>query len=230
MGEVKPYCLTFVVLFVNIYFKKILLETEMKKRIVIFASGSGTNAENIIKYFQRTQFAEVVLVLSNKKDAKVLQRASNLNVKGVSFTKDELFSEEGILKILNKTKPDLIVLAGFLLKFPEIILNEFQNKVINIHPALLPKYGGKGMYGSFVHEAVVKNKEAETGITIHYVNENYDEGAIISQKKVTLSEKETPETVAEKIHKLEYEWFPKIIEEVLREKTSTPNPSFQGGE
>ena len=201
----------------------------MKKRIVIFASGSGTNAENIIKYFQRTQFAEVVRVLSNKKDAKVLERAEKLKVKADSFTKEELFSEEGTLKVLKEIKPDIIVLAGFLLKFPEIILKEFPNKVINIHPALLPKYGGKGMYGSFVHEAVVKNKEAETGITIHYVNENYDEGAIISQKKVTLSEKETPETVAEKIHKLEYKWFPRIIEEVLR-KTSTPNPTFKGGE
>ncbi len=193
----------------------------MKKRIVIFASGSGTNAENIIKYFQRTQFAEVVLVLSNKKDAKVLERARNLNVSAISFTKDELFSEEGVLKILKQTKADLLVLAGFLLKFPEIILREFPNKVINVHPALLPKYGGKGMYGNFVHEAVVKNKEAETGITIHYVNENYDEGAIISQKKVRLAKSETPETVAEKIHKLEYEWFPRVIEEVLR-TASTP--------
>lgn len=188
----------------------------MKKRIVIFASGSGTNAENIIKYFQRAQFAEVVRVLSNKKDAKVLQRAKNLKVATSVFTKEALYAEEGVLKILRKTKPDLIVLAGFLLKFPEIILKEFPNKIINIHPALLPKYGGKGMYGLFVHEAVVENNEAETGITIHYVNENYDEGAIISQKKVTLSEKETPETVAEKVHKLEYKWFPKVIEEVLK--------------
>ncbi|CAM3335243.1 phosphoribosylglycinamide formyltransferase [Aequorivita lipolytica] len=188
----------------------------MKKRIVIFASGSGTNTENIIKYFQRTQFAEVVLVLSNKKDAKVLERAKSNNVGSVSFTKDELFSKDGVLKILKESKPDLIILAGFLLKFPEIILEEFPKKVINIHPALLPKYGGKGMYGNFVHEAVVKNKEVETGITVHYVNENYDEGAIISQKKVKLSKTETPKTVAEKIHTLEYEWFPKIIEEVLK--------------
>jgi len=187
----------------------------MKKRIVIFASGSGTNAENIIKYFQRSQFAEVVLVLSNKKDAKVLERAKNLKVNSLSFTKEELYSEGSILKSLKEIRPDLIVLAGFLLKFPETILKEFTNKVINVHPALLPKYGGKGMYGNFVHEAVVKNEEVETGITIHYVNENYDEGAIISQKKVKLSKTETPETVAEKIHKLEYEWFPKIIEEIL---------------
>ena len=188
----------------------------MKKRIVIFASGSGTNTENIIKYFQRTQFAEVVLVLSNKKDAKVLERAEGLNVEAVSFTKDELFSEEGVLKILISSKPDLIVLAGFLLKFPKIIIKKFPNKVINIHPALLPKYGGKGMYGSFVHESVLKNSEEETGITIHYVNENYDEGTIISQKKVKLSKTETPETVAEKVHNLEYEWFPKVIEEIIK--------------
>ena len=201
----------------------------MKKRIVIFASGSGTNAENIIKYFQRTQFAEVVRVLSNKKDAKVLERAEKLKVKAVSFTKEELFSEEGTLKVLKEIKPDMIVLAGFLLKFPEIILKEFPNKVINVHPALLPKYGGKGMYGNLVHQAVVENNEAETGITIHYVNENYDEGAIISQKKVKLSKTETAETVAEKIHKLEHEWFPKIIEEVLREKHPPLTPPSKEG-
>ncbi len=201
----------------------------MKKRIVIFASGSGTNTENIIKHFQQSELAEVILVLSNKKDAAVLDRAKSHNIASVSFTKDELLSEDGVLKILKETNPDLIVLAGFLLKFPEIILKKFPNKVINIHPALLPKYGGKGMYGNFVHQAVVENNEMETGITIHYVNENYDEGAIISQKIVKLSESETPETVAKKIHALEYEWFPKVIEEVLQE-TSTPNPSFKGGE
>ena len=120
---------------------------------------------------------------------------------------------------MKEAKPDLIVLAGFLLKFPEIIIAEFQNKIINIHPALLPKYGGKGMYGSAVHEAVVKNKDSETGISIHYVNENYDEGAIISQKTVQLSKSDTPETVAAKVHTLEYEWFPKVIEEILKNST-----------
>ncbi|MDN3722992.1 phosphoribosylglycinamide formyltransferase [Aequorivita sp. SDUM287046] len=188
----------------------------MKKRIAIFASGSGTNTENIIKYFKKSTFAEVVLVLSNKQEAKVLERAKNLEIDSVYFSKDELFSENGVLKTLTNYKPHLIVLAGFLWKFPDIILREFPNRVINIHPALLPKYGGKGMYGNFVHEAIHKNKEIETGITIHYVNENYDEGAIISQKKISLSENETAATIAEKVHKLEYEWFPKIIEEVLR--------------
>lgn len=187
----------------------------MKKRIVIFASGSGTNAENIIKYFQRSQFAEVVLVLSNKKDAKVLERANNLNVKSLCFSKTELFSPNGVLEILKDTKPDVIVLSGFLLKLPEVILKEFPNKVINIHPALLPKYGGKGMYGSLVHEAVLSNNETETGITIHYVNENYDEGAIISQQKVKLSNTENAESIAKKVRELEYKWFPKVIEEVL---------------
>lgn len=199
----------------------------MKNRIVIFASGNGTNAENIIKYFQRTQFAEVVLVLSNKKNAKVLERAKNLDVKSLAFSKDELLSKDGVLKILKESKPQMIVLAGFLLKFPEIILKEFPNKVINIHPALLPKYGGKGMYGELIHQKVVENKEKESGITIHFVNENYDEGSIISQKKVTLSNTETAETVAEKIHDLEYEWFPKIIEEVLR--SPHPNPPQREG-
>lgn len=186
-----------------------------KKRIVIFASGNGTNAENIIKYFQKTEFAEVVLVLSNKKDAKVLDRAGKLDVESISFTKDELLSEKGILEIIRKANPDLIVLAGFLLKFPEIIIDEFSNKILNIHPALLPKYGGKGMYGSAVHEAVVKNNESETGISIHYVNENYDEGAIVFQKTVQLLKTDTAETVAAKVHQLEYEWFPKVIEEIL---------------
>lgn len=195
-----------------------LKEATPKKKIVIFASGNGTNAENIIKYFQLTEVAEVALVLSNKKDARVLERAKNLNVDTLSFTKEELSSEEGVLKNLKDVKPDLIVLAGFLLKFPEVIIAEFPNKIINIHPALLPKYGGKGMYGSAVHEAVVKNKDTETGISIHYVNENYDEGAIISQKTVQLSRADTPDTVAAKVHELEYEWFPKIIEEVLNGK------------
>ena len=187
----------------------------MEKRIVIFASGNGSNAENIVKHFQKTSLAKVVLILSNNKNAKVLERAEKLNVKSQFFSKEELISEEGILKTLRKINPDLIVLAGFLLKFPEIILKEFPDKVINIHPALLPKYGGKGMYGNFVHEEVLKNKEDETGISIHYVNENYDEGAIICQKSVKISPEDTSASIAEKIHELEHKWFPKVIEEIL---------------
>lgn len=195
---------------------KTLENVGLKKRIVIFASGNGTNAEHIIKYFQPTPIAEVVLVASNNKDAKVLDRAAKLNVKSMHFTKKELFTSEEILKRLKKLNPDIIVLAGFLLKFPENILNAFENKVINIHPALLPKYGGKGMYGNHVHNAVLNNKENETGITIHYVNENYDEGAIILQKSTFLSDNETVESIAEKIHKLEFEWFPKVIEHIIK--------------
>ena len=150
-------------------------ETKKEKRIVIFASGSGTNAQNIIQYFQQSNVAEVVHVLSNKKDAKVLERAKGLQIKVSSFSKAELTSDEGVLKILQKEQPDMIVLAGFLLKFPELIIRAFPKKIINVHPALLPNYGGKGMYGRFVHEAVVANKEEKTGITIHYVNKNYDE-------------------------------------------------------
>ena len=202
------------------------METKPKKRIVIFASGSGTNAENIIKYFQQSQVAEVVLVLSNKRDAQVLERAERLGVSAGFFSKDELFAREGVLKTLKEINPEIIVLAGFLLKFPEHILHAFPNRVVNIHPALLPKYGGKGMYGHHVHQAVLKNKEPETGISIHYVNENYDEGAVIFQEKIALTANDTPETVAQKVHQLEYEWFPKIIEKVLR--NPHPNPSQRG--
>lgn len=188
------------------------------KRIVIFASGSGTNAGNIIKYFQKNNLAKVTLVLSNKSAANVLDRAKKLSVPSETFNKSELINSDRIASILRRESPDLIVLAGFLLKFPKIILKDFPNKVINIHPALLPKYGGKGMYGMLVHESVVKNKESESGITIHYVNENYDEGAIIFQKSFQLSENDTSESVAHKIHELEYEFLPKVIEEILKIK------------
>lgn len=190
-------------------------ETKKEKRIVIFASGSGTNTQNVIQYFQQSNVAEVVHVLTNKKDAKVLARAKALHVAASSFSKTDLLSEDGVLRTVREAQPDLIVLAGFLLKFPESILREFPNKVINIHPALLPKYGGKGMYGHHVHEAIVANNETETGITIHYVNENYDEGAIILQKKVEISPSDSAEAVAKKVHLLEYEWLPKVIEKLL---------------
>jgi phosphoribosylglycinamide formyltransferase-1 len=190
----------------------------MRKRIVIFASGSGTNAENIMKHFKSSAIAEVVLVLTNNEHAKVRQRARKADIKSLYFHKRDLYDDKGVLKILKKLSPDLIVLAGFLLKFPESILHEFPNKVINIHPALLPKYGGKGMYGRFVHEAVVANKEPETGITIHYVNENYDEGAIIYQAKTSVSTEDTADTVAEKVHKLEHTYFPLVIESLLTPK------------
>lgn len=194
----------------------------MGKRIIIFASGTGTNAQNMITHFQSKDIAKVVHVLSNKKDAKVLTLAKNLNVATSVFTKETLIEGTAILKILEKEQPDLIVLAGFLLKFPLSILKKYPNKVINIHPSLLPNYGGKGMYGAHVHKAVIENKEKESGITIHFVNEHYDEGAIIFQKNVKITKKETPETLAKKIHVLEQKWLPKVIEKLLTNATK-PN-------
>jgi phosphoribosylglycinamide formyltransferase-1 len=184
------------------------------KRIAIFASGNGTNAENIIKYFKNRPTAKVVLLLSNNKDAKVLQRAKNLQVNTKYFTKNELYESDTLLKMLQK-EADILVLAGFLWKIPVSFVEVFHNRIINIHPALLPKYGGKGMYGMRVHDAVKDNKEKETGITIHYVNEKYDEGSIIFQKKIPISEKDTAVDIAESIHKLEYQYFPQVISSLL---------------
>ncbi|MEY2671311.1 MAG: phosphoribosylglycinamide formyltransferase [Bacteroidota bacterium] len=183
-------------------------------KIVIFASGSGTNAENIIRYFQATKSASVEAVFTNKADAQVIQRAEKYQVPSQVFTKNDLETGK-VLQKINTIQPDLIVLAGFLLKFPESIVAEYPDKIINIHPALLPKYGGKGMYGMHVHRAVVENKESKTGITIHYVNENYDEGNIIFQKEVTVLVSDTPEVVAAKIHELEQDHFPAVIEKLI---------------
>jgi phosphoribosylglycinamide formyltransferase-1 len=184
------------------------------KKIVIFASGSGTNAENIIQYFAAGETGTVVAVFTNNANAKVIERAKKHDVSSVVFSKNELFESE-ILQKINTLQPDLIVLAGFLLKFPENIIAAYPDKIVNIHPALLPKYGGKGMYGMHIHRAIVENKETETGITIHYVNENYDEGGIIFQEKVVLTETDTAEDVAEKIHALEQKHFPEVIHRLL---------------
>ncbi|WP_010520289.1 phosphoribosylglycinamide formyltransferase [Aquimarina agarivorans] len=188
------------------------------KRIVIFASGSGTNAENIINYFKVNNLAEVTHVFSNKLKAKVLQRAAKHKIKALHFDKASFYNSHEVLHIVKDAQPDLIVLAGFLWKFPANIIEAYPNKIINIHPALLPKYGGKGMYGSHVHKAVVANNEKETGITIHYVNENYDEGGIIFQASTPVEAFDTPDDVAAKVHELEYEHFPKVIESLLYPK------------
>ncbi|TXE12870.1 phosphoribosylglycinamide formyltransferase [Seonamhaeicola algicola] len=185
------------------------------KRVVIFASGSGSNAENLIKFFQNSDNVSVIQVLTNNPHAKVLDRAKKLQVSALSFNRVAFTKTNDVLNILKTAKPDLIILAGFLWKFPENILNEFPNKVINVHPALLPKFGGKGMYGMNVHNAVVENKETETGITIHYVNENYDEGATIFQAKCAVLPTDNAHDVAEKIHALEMEHFPKVVEKLL---------------
>jgi phosphoribosylglycinamide formyltransferase-1 len=186
------------------------------KKIVVFASGSGSNAENIIKHFKETKIAKVVSVFTNNPNAKVIERAKNHQIPVEIFSKNELL-ERNIIQKIQEIDPDLIVLAGFLLKFPESIIELYPNKIINIHPALLPNYGGKGMYGMHIHRAIVNNKEKETGISIHYVNEHYDEGGIIFQKNVALTEVDTPETVAEKIHELEQRYFPEIIQAVLED-------------
>ena len=202
----------FIITFYS-FFCRIEITLDMKK-IVIFASGSGTNAENIIKHFKSTNTGIVVAVFTNNPNAKVIERAKNFQIPTEIFSKEELFSSKVLQKLLT-IAPDLIVLAGFLLKLPKTIIESYPNSIINIHPALLPKYGGKGMYGMNVHKAIVENREKETGITIHYVNENYDEGNIIFQKTVTLLITDTPEVVAEKIHELEQKYFPKVIEDLL---------------
>lgn len=184
------------------------------KRIVIFASGSGTNAENIFKYFQSNKTAIVTHVLSNNEHAKVFDRCERLSIDASLFDKESFTKDDTVLNFL-QVEADIIVLAGFLWRIPAKIVEAFPNKIINIHPALLPKYGGKGMYGMHVHKAVKENNESETGITIHYVNENYDEGAIIFQAKTSISSEDSPETIAQKVHELEYEHFPKVIEEVI---------------
>ncbi|MBC8766718.1 phosphoribosylglycinamide formyltransferase [Arenibacter sp. BSSL-BM3] len=185
------------------------------KSIVLFASGSGSNVENIFHYFQTNTEVSISCVLSNKRDAKVFERCNRLNINALYFNKHSFYNSDCVLNVLKSLSPDLIVLAGFLWKIPDNLINSYPNKIINIHPALLPKYGGKGMYGMHVHESVKANNESETGITIHYVNENYDEGAIIKQAKVALNPNDTPEMIAEKVHHLEYEHFPKVIEQVL---------------
>lgn len=185
-------------------------------RIVIFASGSGSNAENIFNFFKNDDSVKIVSFLTNNKNAKVLERAKRLGVESLVFSRTEFNDVNSIGKYL-KENADFIVLAGFLWKIPEYLIQLFPDKIINIHPALLPKYGGKGMYGMHVHNAVVENKEEKSGITIHYVNEHYDEGTIIFQAETEVLISDTPEDVAAKIHELEYKHFPRIIEKVLFE-------------
>jgi phosphoribosylglycinamide formyltransferase-1 len=189
------------------------------KKIVLFASGSGSNAENIIQYFKQNHVAEVVAVFCNNSNAQVIERAENHQVPVVVFSKEELLGKSVLLK-LHAFGPDLIVLAGFLLMFPMNIIKAYPNQIINIHPALLPKYGGKGMYGMNVHRAIRENSETETGISIHYVDEHYDEGDIIFQAKAALSGTESPEEIAQKVQLLEHEHFPKVIEKLLTQSKS----------
>lgn len=185
------------------------------KKIVLFASGSGSNVENIVNFFAKNDEVEISLVLTNNSNAYVIERCRRMGIECAVFGRKEFRETGSVLEQLQGIAPDLIVLAGFLWLVPSDIVKAFPRRIINIHPALLPKYGGKGMYGQHVHQAVVDNKETETGITIHYVDENYDEGDVILQTTCRVEPDDSADDVAKKIHQLEYEHFPKVVESLL---------------
>ena len=184
----------------------------MPLRIAIFASGSGSNAENIVHYFSGSSEFQFPLIISNQPNAYIHKRAETLKIPSFTFTKEQFFDAKPVLELLTEYNIDAIVLAGFLLKIPTLLIQHFPDKIINIHPALLPKFGGKGMYGIKVHQAVKEAGEPETGITIHYVNENYDDGNILFQARCPISADDTAEMIAAKVHLLEHEYYPQIIE------------------
>jgi phosphoribosylglycinamide formyltransferase-1 len=188
----------------------------MNKNIAIFASGSGTNTQNIIEYFKNDTDINVRIIVSNKKDAYVLERAHKLGVQAVVFGKEKWQTGEEILSLMKENEIDYIILAGFLLKVPQALIDAYPQRIMNIHPALLPKYGGKSMYGDRVHEAVVAAGEKESGITIHFIDENYDRGQTIFQAKCEVLPTDTAEDVATKVHALEYKWYPVIIKETIK--------------
>ena len=192
----------------------------LKKRIAIFASGSGSNAQKIMEHFKRSADAEVVLVLTNNPNAYVLQRADNFEIPTHIFSNTEFYKTDNVIRLLKNLQVDLVVLAGFLWLVPPALLSAFPNKVINIHPALLPKYGGKGMYGDHIHKAVLEAGEEESGITIHFVNENYDEGEILNQSKFRIDPGDTLEVIKFKIQQLEHHHFPRVIEGLLKKMKS----------
>lgn len=187
----------------------------MQKNIAIFASGSGTNAENLIRYFQDNKVARATLVVSNKPDAFVLKRAARLHIPALTLTREELTDGERVASLLRERNIDFIVLAGYLLRVPDGLIRAYPGRIVNIHPALLPKFGGKGMYGERVHQAVVEAGERESGITVHYVNEHYDEGTTIFQARCVVLPEDKPEDVARRVHALEYEHYPRVIERLL---------------
>jgi phosphoribosylglycinamide formyltransferase-1 len=185
------------------------------RNIAVFASGTGTNAENIITYFSNRNSAKVSLVLSNNRQAMVLKRAEAHNIRTVFFERKEFYVTGKVLRYLTLYKIDFIVLAGFLWLVPESIIEQYPGRIINIHPALLPAYGGKGMYGDTVHKAVIANKDKESGITIHYINKLYDSGDVIFQERCKVDPSDTPDSLATRVHTLEYLHFPKIIEDLI---------------
>lgn len=185
------------------------------KKVAIFASGSGTNAQNIAEYFRYHPSVRISLILSNKTDAYVLERASKLNIPSFVFSGKEFRETTRVLDILKEYEIDFLVLAGFMLLVPAYLIQAYPGKIVNIHPALLPKHGGKGMYGHFVHEAVINAGETESGISIHFVNERYDEGDVIFQSSCPVLADDTPDSLANRIHELEYSHYPRVIEEIV---------------
>jgi phosphoribosylglycinamide formyltransferase 1 len=185
------------------------------KNIAIFASGSGTNAQAIADFFKHHSSGKIACILSNKEDAYVLERAKKMNIPSYSFSRFDFYQSDRIIDILRNHRIDLVVLAGFLWLVPEKLIRMYPSAIINIHPALLPKYGGKGMYGMKVHEAVIDNRESESGITIHFVDEKYDEGSIILQARCEVRKDDTPETLAKRIHELEYKHYPVVLEKLV---------------
>ncbi|TWJ04448.1 phosphoribosylglycinamide formyltransferase-1 [Mucilaginibacter frigoritolerans] len=192
----------------------------MKKRIAIFASGSGSNAQKIMEHFKRNAEAEVVLILTNNPQAYVLQRADNFEVPSHIFTRKEFYETDDVIRLLKNLQVDLIVLAGFLWLVPETLLKAFPNKIINLHPALLPKHGGKGMYGDHVHKAVLAAGDEESGITIHFASANFDEGEIIHQSRFKIEPGDNLEVIKFKGQQLEHQHFPKVIEGLLKKMKS----------
>ena len=190
------------------------INSEKKVSILIFASGNGSNAENIITFFRKKSIHINWIIITNNSNAGVIERSVRLNIPFMVFSKDDFYNNN-VLEKINLINPSLIVLAGFLLKIPEQIIENFPNKIINIHPSLLPKYGGKGMYGINVHKKVIENQESESGISIHYVNQNYDEGKVIFQKSITISYPTDASNLSKKIHELEMKYFPEVIEKLL---------------
>lgn len=185
------------------------------KNLVIFASGAGSNTQKIIDYFKNSSLATVTLIVCNKPEAGVLQIAGKENIPSLIISRHTFYETRDIAGRLSGIQADWIILAGFLWKIPEYLVSAFPRRIVNIHPALLPRHGGKGMYGMRVHEAVIASGEQESGITIHYVNERYDEGEMILQKTCSVSPGDTPESLAQKVHQLEYEWYPQIIEKLI---------------
>lgn len=189
---------------------------DINKRIAVFASGNGSNAENLIKYFNEgSHGAEVVLVVCNRPDAPVIEKARRLGVEACIMTRADINDRDLMLGVLEQHSVDILVLAGFLLMVPPFLIERYRDRIVNIHPSLLPKYGGKGMYGANVHKAVVEAGETETGITIHFVSENYDEGRIIFQARTAVDPADTPADVERKIHQLERQHYARIVRDTL---------------